>query len=51
MRRPASFCFFERNPFVQKDRYELWRGVQNLLSFKAHEKLRVEWMVFYYTDG
>jgi hypothetical protein len=25
--------------------------VANVLGFKAHERLRVEWMVFYYTAG
>jgi transposase InsO family protein len=51
MRKPASFYFFKRKPIVQKDRYETWRGVANLLDFEAHERLRVEWMVFYYTAG
>ena len=51
MRKPASFYFFKRKPIVQKDRYESWRGVANLLDLKAHERLRVEWMVFYYTVG
>ena len=51
MRKPASFYFFKRKPVVRKDRYETWREVANLLGFKAHERLRVEWMVFYYTAG
>ncbi|MGA8848312.1 MAG: hypothetical protein WB564_00585, partial [Dehalococcoidia bacterium] len=51
MRKPASFYFFKRKPIVHKDRYETWRGVANLLDFEAHERLRVEWMVFYYTAG
>jgi hypothetical protein len=51
MRKPASFYFFKRKPIVQKDRYELWRGVANLLGFTTQERLRVEWMVFYYTAG
>jgi len=53
MRKPASFYFFKRKPIIPtcRDRYELWRGVANLLGFKAHERLRVEWMVFYYTAG
>jgi transposase-like protein len=51
MRKPASFYFFKRKPIVQKDRYELWRRVASLLGFKAHERLRVEWIVFYYTAG
>ena len=51
MRKPASFYFFKRKPLVQKSRYELWREVANLLGFNAQERLRVEWMVFYYTVG
>jgi hypothetical protein len=48
MRKPASFCFFKRKPIVQKNRYDTWREVANVLGFKAHERLRVEWMVFCY---
>ena len=51
MRKPASFYFFKRKPIIKKDRYELWRGVANLLGFTTQERLRVEWMVFYYTVG
>jgi transposase InsO family protein len=51
MRKPASFYFFKRKPIAHKDRYETWRGVADLLGFKAQERLRVEWMVFYYTVG
>jgi len=51
MRKPASFYFFRRKPIVQKDRHESWRAVGNLPGFNAHERLRVEWMVFYYTAG
>jgi len=51
MRKAASFYFFKRKPIVQKDRCELWRGVAALLSFATQERLRVEWMVFYYTVG
>ncbi len=51
MRKPASFYFFKRKPIVQKDRHESWRGVADLLGFGAQERLRVEWMVFYYTAG
>jgi transposase InsO family protein len=32
-------------------RYEAWREVAELLGFKTQERLRVEWMVFYYTVG
>lgn len=51
MRKSASFYFFKRKPIVQEDRYELWRGAADLSGFRAREKLRVEWMVFYYTAG
>ena len=51
MRKPASFYFFKRKPIVQKDRYECWRDVADLLDFTTQERLRVEWMVFYNTAG
>jgi len=54
MKKPASFYFFKRKPIVlkdRKDRYECWRGVADLLCFATQERLRVEWMVFYYTAG
>jgi hypothetical protein len=51
MRKPASFYFFKIKPIVQKDRYECWRGVADLLDFTTQERLRMEWMVFYYTAG
>jgi len=49
MRKLASFYFFKTKPIILKNRYERWRGVADLLGFKTHETLRVEWMVFYYT--
>jgi hypothetical protein len=51
MRKPASFYFFRRKPIISKDRYECWRDVADLLDFETQERLRVEWMVFYYTAG
>ena len=33
MRKSASFHFFKRKPIVQKDRYEYWRGMVDLLGF------------------
>ena len=51
MKKPASFYFFKRKPIVLKDRYESWREVADLLGFATQERLRVEWMVFYYTAG
>ena len=49
MRKAASFYFFKTKPIILKSRYERWRGVADLLDFTTHERLRVEWMVFYYT--
>jgi len=49
MRKSASFYFFKTKPIILKNRYELWRGVADLSGFTAGERLRVEWMVFYYT--
>ena len=49
MRKPNSFYFFKRKPIILKSRYERWRGVTDLSGFTTHERLRVEWMVFYYT--
>ena len=49
MRKTASFYFFRRKPIVLKDRTELWRKVAGLLGLTPRERLRVEWMVFYYT--
>jgi len=52
MRKPASFYFFKRKPIPTcADRYGSWRTVADLLVFGAQERLRVEWMVFYYTVG
>ena len=49
MRKPSSFYFFKGKPIILKSRYERWRGVAGLSGFKTRERLRVEWMVFYYT--
>ncbi len=49
MRKPASFYFFKTKPIILRNRYERWRGVADLLGFTTPERLRVEWMVFYYT--
>ena len=51
MRKSASFYFFKRKPIVPKSRYEFWREVADLTGLSARERLRVEWMVFYYTVG
>src|SRR4030043_543505 len=51
MRKPASFYFFKRKPMARKSRQEFWREVANLASLSIQERLRVEWMVFYYTTG
>ena len=49
MRKTNSYYFFKRKPIILKSRYESWRGVADLSGFTSHERLRVEWMVFYYT--
>ena len=49
MRKPASFYFFKTKPIIPENRYEWWRGVADLLCLTTHERLRVEWMVFYWT--
>ena len=51
MRKPASFYFFRRKPIVRKSRHECWREVADLTGLSVQERLRVEWMVFYYTTG
>jgi transposase InsO family protein len=51
MRKSASFYFFKTKAIILEDRYEQWRGVADLLCFTTQERLRVEWMVFYYTAG
>jgi len=51
MKRPSSFYYFKRKPLNLPDRYDLWRGVADSLDFKTHERLRVEWMIFYFTQA
>jgi len=52
MRKPASFYFFKRKPIPTcQDRCRSWRTVAKLLGLGAQERLRVEWMVFYYSVG
>jgi hypothetical protein len=51
MRKLASFYFFKRKPIVRKSRREYWREVADLTGLSVSERLRVEWMVFYYTTG
>jgi len=51
MRKSLSFYYFKRKPTVLKDRYERWRGVADHSGFSSAERLRIEWMVFYYTVG
>jgi len=49
MRKSASFYFFKTKPIIAESRYERWRGIAERSGFRAHERLRVEWIVFYYT--
>jgi len=51
MRKPLSFYYFKRKPTVLKDRYKRWRGVAEETGLSTVERLRIEWMVFYYTVG
>ena len=51
MRKQASLYFFKGKPIILGDRYERWREVAELLAFTTQERLRLEWMVFYYTVG
>ena len=48
MRKSSSFYFFKRKPLPPPNRYEDWRGVADLLELKPHERLRLEWIIFYY---
>jgi len=49
MNKSASFYYFKTKPIILPSKYDLWRGVADSLGFKAQERLRVEWMIFYYT--
>ena len=49
MRKPSSFYFFKTKPIILKSRYECWRGIADLSAFTSRERLRVEWVIFYYT--
>ena len=49
MRKSASFYFFKTKPISLKNRYERWREIAELSSSTTRERLRVEWMIFYYT--
>jgi len=51
MRKPASFYFFKRKRIVRQSRHEFWRKVADLTDLSVQERLRVEWMVFYYTTA
>jgi uncharacterized protein (DUF427 family) len=45
-----SFYYFKRKPIKLKSRYERWRGVAELWQLSVRERLRVEWVIFYYTQ-
>ena len=49
MIKSDSYYFFKTKPVAPENRYERWRRVAELLGFTTLERLRVEWMVFYYT--
>jgi len=46
-----NFYYFKRKPIKLKSRHARWRGVAELLQLSARERLRVEWMIFYYTQA
>lgn len=48
MEKPLNYYYFRTKPITLPSKYDLWRGVADSLYFKAHERLRVEWMIFYY---
>jgi hypothetical protein len=50
-RKGVSFYYFRRKPIVLGSNYERWRGVADLLKLKAQERLRVEWMIFYWKEA
>ena len=49
MSKSASFYYFKRKPIVLPGKHDMWRGTADILGFKTHERLRVEWMIFYST--
>jgi transposase len=50
-RKGVSFYYFRRKPIKLGNRYERWRGVADLLKLKAQERLRIEWMIFYWKEA
>lgn len=51
MKRNSNFYYFKRKPVKLKNRFERWRGVAELLRLTTKERLRVEWMIFYYREA
>ena len=51
MGKGYSFYYFKRKPIELGDDYETWRGVADLLKFSSQERLRVEWIIFYYKEA
>jgi len=51
MGKGYSFYYFKRKSIELGDDYETWRGVANLLKFSSQERLRVEWIIFYYKEA
>lgn len=51
MKRNFSFYFFKPKPIKLGDEFSRWRAVAELLNLKAEERLRVEWMIFYYKEA
>jgi len=51
MKKPPGFYYFKAKPIILPSKYDLWREVADSLGFRTQERLRVEWMVFYFTQA
>ena len=51
MRKTANFYFFKRKPLPKINRYEHWRGTAEIAGLSSKARLRLEWIIFYYTAG
>jgi len=46
---PHSFNVFRRKPIVLHDRFTRWRNCAQLVGLSDKAKLKLEWIIFYYT--
>jgi len=51
MKKSSSFYYFKTKPIVLPDKYDCWRDEADSSDLKIHERLRVEWMIFYFTQA